>query len=345
MSLTTMAAPPRPARCTGCGTDIGAAMLMCPGCHRLVHADTLGRLAAEAELAAQKGDAGAALVSWRLALELLPPDTEQSRRIGARVAELSRHAETAPEPAAPRPAWAKAGTFLGTVGLLLWKFKVVLLLVLGKLKFLLLGLTKMGTVFSMLLSFGVYWTIWGWRFALGFLVGMYIHEMGHVAALRRYGIAATAPMFVPGLGAFVRLKQTLQSPREDARVGLAGPLWGLGATIVAYAAFLVTGAPVLAAIARFTAWVNLFNLLPVWQLDGGRAFASLSSLQRWVAAAACGVAYAITRDGLLVLMMIAAGARAFRVDPEVPPDGVVLVQYCGLVLALALLATISVAVP
>jgi Zn-dependent protease len=320
-------------------------MLVCPGCHRLVHSETLARLAAEAEVAGQKGDAREALTLWRQVLDLLPPDTEQSRRIGVRVAELSRHAETIPEPAPARPAWAKAGTLAGTVGLVLWKFKVVLLLVLGKLKFLALGFTKMGTVLSMLLSFGVYWTVWGWRFALGLLLAVYVHEMGHVAALRRYGIMVTAPMFVPGLGAFVRLKQTLQSPREDARVGLAGPLWGLGATLVAYGAFLVTGMPVLSAIARFSAWVNLFNLLPVWQLDGGRAFASLSSLQRWCVAAVCGVAYAITKDGLLVLMLIAAGFRAWRVDPEVPPDGVVLVQYCGLVLALALLATIQVAVP
>src|SRR2546430_4861243 len=78
----------------------------------------------------------------------------------------------------------------------------------------------------MLLSAGVYWTIWGWKFALGVVLSIYVHEMGHVQALQRYGIKATAPMFIPGVGAVVRLKQYPADRREDARVGLAGPLWG-----------------------------------------------------------------------------------------------------------------------
>src|SRR3989454_12639768 len=81
----------------------------------------------------------------------------------------------------------------------------------------------------MLLSAGVYWAAWGWKFALGVVLSIYVHEMGHVQALQRYGIKATAPMFIPGVGAVVRLKQYPASPREDARVGLAGPLGGLGA--------------------------------------------------------------------------------------------------------------------
>src|SRR2546428_13931548 len=73
----------------------------------------------------------------------------------------------------------------------------------------------------MLLPMGWYGTIWGWKFARGFVVSIYIHEMGHVQALPRYGIKATAPMFIPGVGAFIRLKQYPTDRREDARVGLA----------------------------------------------------------------------------------------------------------------------------
>ena len=124
----------------------------------------------------------------------------------------------------------------------------------------------------MLLSMGVYWTAWGWRFALGLVLSIYIHEMGHVAALQRYGIKATAPMFIPGFGAMVRLNQYPANPAEDARVGLAGPLWGLGAAVFAYAVFLATAIPFWAAIARTGALINLFNLLPIWQLDGGRGY-------------------------------------------------------------------------
>ena len=83
----------------------------------------------------------------------------------------------------------------------------------------------------MLAAFGVYWTVFGGRFALGFVLSIYIHEMGHVAALMRYGVPATAPLFIPGLGAVIRLRQSFINPREDARVGLAGPIWGCGAAL------------------------------------------------------------------------------------------------------------------
>ena len=94
------------------------------------------------------------------------------------------------------------------------KFKWVLLFLLTKAKVLLIGLTQVKTVLSMAVALGVYATIYGWQFALGLVVSIYIHEMGHVVWLRRYGIPATAPMFIPGLGAFVRLKRI---PRRPAK--------------------------------------------------------------------------------------------------------------------------------
>ncbi len=76
---------------------------------------------------------------------------------------------------------------VGTLGLLLWKFKFIAFLVVTKAKFLLLGLTKASTLFSMLLSVGVYWAAFGWPFAVGLVVSLYIHEMGHVYLLTRFG--------------------------------------------------------------------------------------------------------------------------------------------------------------
>src|SRR4029079_13484890 len=96
------------------------------------------------------------------------------------------------------------------------------------------------TVLSMLLSLGVYWTAWGWKFALGIVLSIYVHEMGHVIVLGRYGFRATAPMFIPGLGALVRLRQHVVNPREDAEIGLAGPIYGLGAALVALGLWLAT---------------------------------------------------------------------------------------------------------
>jgi Zn-dependent protease len=102
---------------------------------------------------------------------------------------------------------------------------------------------------------------------------------------------------------------------------------------------------VMAAIAHVSAFINLFNLLPVWQLDGGRGFRPLSRNQRWMAAAAIGLAWAITHEGLNVLLLIAAVFQAWQAPASEEGDAVALTQYAGLVLALSLLSTIHVAVP
>jgi len=86
--------------------------------------------------------------------------------------------------------------------------------------------------------------MFGWPLALGLVLSIYIHEMGHVVALMRYGVKATAPMFIPGVGAIIRLQQSLGDPRQDARCGLAGPLWGLGAALGSYGLNLATGLPI-----------------------------------------------------------------------------------------------------
>ncbi|HEV7501813.1 MAG TPA: hypothetical protein VGQ33_17475, partial [Vicinamibacteria bacterium] len=164
----------------------------------------------------------------------------------------------------------------------------------------------------------------------------------HVAALRRFGIAATAPMFVPGLGAFVRLRQSVHTAAEDARVGLAGPLWGLGASLTAYGLYLATGSPVIAAVTKFSAWLNLFNLLPVWQLDGGRGLRALSRPQRWALAAAIALAWWMTRERLLPLLLIVTAGQAFGSQAPEEADAPVLIQYAGLVLSLAVLTTVAV---
>ena len=329
--------------CAGCGTDVGSALLACPGCGRLVHADQLKQLAAEAGAAAASGDAAEELRAWRASLELLPSGSKQFGIVQARVDVLSRLNESSrPAESAPPPGrWKWLGP-LAPIGLLVWKFKVVLIAVVTKGKFLVLGLTKASTVFSMLLSFGLYWTQWGAWFALGVVVSIYIHEMGHVAALRQFGIAASAPMFIPGFGAFVRLKQSHLSPRENARVGLAGPIWGTAAAIGALIIGRVTGKELWIAIAHVGAWINLFNLLPVWQLDGNRGFASLVRAHRWYAVGALVLAWSLWPDGLFVLLILAAIFRAATgKDTPAEPDYPVLASYAGLVLTLAVLGYLA----
>lgn len=326
-----------PANCPGCGTALAPGLLSCPGCQRLVHAETLKALAAKAAQASQAGDLTSALTCWRRTLELLPPDSRQHEAVMALVAELSHQLDagaTTGSKADKRPP-ARKGPW-GVLGL-----GAAAVFVLSKLKWLMLGLSKAATLWTMLLSFGVYWTAWGWQFALGLVLSIYVHEMGHVAALHRYGIPATAPMFIPGFGALVRLKQNPATPNEDATVGLAGPLWGLGATCATYALFLLTGNPFFAALTDVGAFINLFNLMPLGPLDGGRGFRALAKPQRWLVFVVLLVAWLVTSHGLLILLCLFALLRAFSPRaPEKPNHGAML-KYVFLVVALLVLAALA----
>jgi Zn-dependent protease len=302
-----------------------------------VHAATLGRLKADAEAAALAGDYSTELALWREAAALLPPNSKQYTAVVSKIAALTRSGGAAvSQPEVPMTGpWKWLGG-MGAAGLLLWKFKFLLVLIATKGKLLALGLTKASTVMSMLLAFGVYWTAWGMWFAGGLILSIYVHEMGHVAALRRYGLPASAPMFIPGVGAFVRLGSATLAPHENARIGLAGPMWGLAAAVTALAAGQFGGGPMFAAIAHTGAWLNLFNLLPIWQLDGNRGFAALARTERWGVVLIFGSAWLIAGDGLFILLTLAAILRALQGDAPGAPDRGILIQFAFLVAALTL---------
>jgi Zn-dependent protease len=358
------AAPSSARVCPSCGGEVAPNLLSCPSCHRLVHSDRLKELAESAEAAERAGDLSAALTTWREAIALLPPASRQHAILTGRIGGLSRQVEAGPgrtaaaavPPSAsptgaergPRDArWAGGAVTgaAGTVALIIWKFKFLAVLLLTKAKFLLLGLTKASTFFSMMAAFGLYWTVFGGWFALGFVLSIYIHEMGHVAALMRYGVPATAPLFIPGLGAVIRLQQSFVNPREDARVGLAGPIWGCAAALTCAAAYALTDYPLWGALARVGAWINLFNLTPVWQLDGSRAFHSLTRPQRWLAVTAVATAWAFTEEGLLVLVMAVGAYRAALDKPAQEPDSGALSQYISLVAVLSALILLPIQLP
>jgi Zn-dependent protease len=336
-----------PRVCAECGTEIAVALLACPSCGRLVHGAELKQLAADAEAAERGQETRRALETWRRMLALLPAQSTQHARVLAKVQSLSAAVtagQTDPSPARPKPAGStksKAAAGVGTVGVLLAKFKWGIVLLLTKGKALLVGLTQAKTFLSMAIAIGVYTSFFGWKFALGLILSIYVHEMGHVVALRRYGIPATAPMFIPGFGALVRLKQNPATVGEDARTGLAGPIWGAAAAVAALALGAAFHNQLLFAIARLGAWINLFNLLPVWQLDGGRGFAALSRGQRGVVAAALWALAFTGADGLLYVLAIAATFRA--AGKSAPPVGDRAVLAMFLALAIGLTALMAVA--
>jgi Zn-dependent protease len=336
-----------PPACVACRAQIAEALLACPSCGQLVHAAALKQLAAEAAGAETAGDARGALESWRRMLELLPAQSTQHARVLAKVQALSA-AVAGPQPGGTTPSAAgksnssksnnSKAAGLGAVGVLLAKFKWVILALLGKGKVLLVGLGQAKTFLSMGIALAVYTSFYGWKFALGLIASIYVHEMGHVVWLRRYGIAATAPMFIPGFGAFVRLKQHPATVGEDARVGLAGPVWGAAAAVAALALGAAFDKPIFFTIARVGAWINIFNLLPLWQLDGGRGFAALSRGQRGLVAAACWALALSGADGMMYLLAIAASFRAAG-KGNAPPvgDRAVLTTYLALLVGLTAL--------
>jgi Zn-dependent protease len=335
-----------PSTCVECGTELSPSALACPRCRRLRHRDELNALSAAAGRATEAGDLSGALAAWRTAIDLIPPQTRQHEQVLAKIQTLSRGVDApAGAPAGEPNAGTKKGVAAGGatgLALLLWKFKFAIAFVLTKGKLLLLGFTKLSTVLSMLLSLGVYWAMFGWKFAAGLILSLYVHEMGHVTSLKKYGIAASAPMFIPGFGALVRLKQYPANPVEDARVGLAGPIYGFGAAVVAAAIAFVTDSPVMFAIAKTGAWLNLFNLVPIWQLDGGRAFRALKKSERWIVVGAIGATWFLSGDSMLVLLLLGAVFRAFEKTAPAEGDRRTLVQYVLLVAALAAMCSVTV---
>jgi Zn-dependent protease len=319
--------------CSDCGAPNGAADLMCSQCGALTHAAELEQLASQAKAAQAKHDWTSARDLWNRCLTLLPPTTQQYKAVQTRAAECDSRT---------RGVWAKIAAWAGPGALIVWKFKTVLLVVLTKGKLLFLGLTKAGTLLSMLAWVGVYWALYGWPFAIGSVLSIYVHEMGHVVALKRFGIPAGAPMFIPGFGAFIRLRQLHLDRVEDSRVGLAGPLYGLGAALTCYAVYTVTGWHAWRAIAHFGAFINLFNLIPVWQLDGARGWRSLAQNQRVIVTATAGILWFVFSEPILFVIALACGIRLFwPKDPADTPDQVGVLQFGGIMTALAILGWLA----
>lgn len=307
-------------------------MLACPACDTLVHADRLRQLAGEAERAKTAGDLRAETAIWQQALDLLPPTSAQFATIRSRVTEIAHALDRAPADSlvavpAKGPWYRKWGAAIGAIAVLL----------LTKGKFLILGLTKAKTFLSMFAFFGVYWSVFGWPFALGIVLTIYVHEMGHVYVLRKLGIESSAPMFIPGIGAFILAKRHIDDPRVDARVGLAGPIWGLGAGVFCYAVYRYTGSEIWGAIAAVTGFINLFNLTPIWQLDGSRGFHALTRWQRMVAFAGVVLAFYLTGQKMLLLVGAVALFRMAQRGNDRPEHGA-LATYLFLIFALSLLS-------
>jgi Zn-dependent protease len=214
-----------------------------------------------------------------------------------------------------------------------------LLLLLPKLKL----LTTSG---SMLVSIAAYSLIWGWKFAVGFVILLFVHEMGHVIQLRREGIEASAPLFIPFLGAVVWGRMLEGNALAEARVGLAGPILGSIGAAVCWAIGAGIDSDFWRALAFIGFFLNLFNLAPVTPLDGGRAVAALTPWM-WFLGLFLVAVLAFAYPNPIIFLILIMGAldvhRRWKARHEqgdyykVSPRNraIVAVVYIGLIIALS----------
>src|SRR5229473_3279132 len=133
-----------------------------------------------------------------------------------------------------------------------------------------------GTLISLVVSFGGYALFYGPWFAVALLTMIFVHEMGHVVEIRRQGMQATAPIFIPFLGAAIFQRSHPTDALKQAQIGIAGPIAGTIGATVAFALYGTLHNPVLLLAALIGFYINLFNLIPIWQLDGSWILAPVS---------------------------------------------------------------------
>jgi Zn-dependent protease len=290
--------------CPKCGSELTVGALVCSRCGALVFARQINEIAAAAQREEQVNPPRAAAM-WRDALTLLPADSQQHRMVRERIHALGGDGSPAVLEYATPPIPRNDP----------------------------LGVAIAKTVGSMLISIAIYaimfsqarGPVFGLQFAVGFVLCILVHELGHSMAMRWYRLSASPPIFIPFIGAVINLRQPPRNAWEEAVVGIAGPAFGTVAAFVCYAIYLRTGSPLFFLLTEFAFFLNLLNMLPVPPLDGGRVTAAVSPWL-WVPSLIGVVAwviydYAINRRlnfiFILLLMMawprvkatLAAGAR------------------------------------
>lgn len=179
-------------------------------------------------------------------------------------------------------------------------------LLLGKLKLLIpaLKFAKFGSLITVLVTVWVYAQIWGFAFALGFVLLIFVHEMGHAVAMRQQGIRAGAPVFIPFVGAVIAMKEIPRNAYVEAYIALGGPALGTAGAIVCLAVGAVTGSLFWYALASTGFLINLFNMIPISPLDGGRVVGVLSRWI-WVVGYVVGIAvFLATQSPILFLILL-----------------------------------------
>jgi Zn-dependent protease len=173
-------------------------------------------------------------------------------------------------------------------------------------------LLKFKFLFTFALAVGAYALFWGWWFGLGFAVLLLVHELGHVIWLRREGISASLPVFIPFMGAFVAMKEMPRNAYVEAKVGLAGPVLGSAGALVTLLWAEQINSDLLRALAYLGFLLNLFNLIPVVPLDGGRAVSALHPAFWFAGLFAIALLFFKYESPILLLVLVFACYELYR---------------------------------
>jgi Zn-dependent protease len=300
--MNEMIEPPR--RCHNCGADLPLGALACEKCHALIYSEELARLTHHANSLEETDNLQEAREEWKKALPLLPTNATQAEWVRSHIEKLDLLLRAPQAP--PKNNWIRKLGPLAPIVILLSKGKF-LLVALFKLKFLL-------TLFAFM---GLYWSLYGAWFGIGFVALIFVHEMGHYLEIRRRGLPAEMPVFLPGLGAYVKWNALGVTRITRSIVSLAGPFAGFLGAIACLYLWHRTGNGVWAALARSSAGLNILNLIPVWILDGGQATLSLSKVERWLLLGLCLLLWLGLGENLLFLVAAGVVYRLFTKD--LPP--------------------------
>jgi Zn-dependent protease len=302
--------------CPSCGSGIPLESLECPKCHTLVHGGELERIAARAKELESQNKPAEAHLQWQSALTLLPPASTQAEWINGQLRQLAPAVRKQAE-AESRSRWAKRLGPLAPIAIALSKLKA------------LLAVFKLGFVLSLAGFIGVYWALYGLKFGVGFAALILLHEMGHYIDIKRRGLPADMPIFLPGLGAYVRWQALGVSLETRAAVSLAGPFAGFLASAACGLIWWYTRDAIWASLARASAWLNILNLAPVWMLDGGQAALALDKQERvWILTSCLALAL-LLHQNVFYLVALGAGFRIFTKDLPPKPSPFTSAYFIG----------------
>ncbi len=165
---------------------------------------------------------------------------------------------------------------------------------------------------TMLISLAVYAIAFGWKFALGFTGLLLVHELGHLVAARVVGLRSSTPVFVPFLGAVIRLRQPPINAKMEANIAVGGPAAGTLSALVCLVFYLWTDSALMLVLAYTACLLNLFNLIPCAPLDGGKIAAAISPRMWWLGSLAAGALFYYTHNIFILLIFAFSLAQLWR---------------------------------